>query len=45
MRVQIVQVPYDPGHRNFRMGRGPEHLVKNGMLETLLGDEHRFGQP
>jgi arginase len=35
MKVQVVQVPYDSGHRSVRMGRGPEHFVRNGVEETL----------
>ena len=31
MRIQIVQVPYDAGHRSVRMGGGPEHFVRNGV--------------
>ena len=37
MKVQIIQVPYDSGHRGLRMGAGPEHFVQNG-LEHLLRD-------
>jgi arginase len=38
MKVQIIQVPYDSGHRGIRMGGGPEHFVENG-IEEVLGDE------
>jgi arginase len=37
MKVQIIQVPYDSGHRSLRMGGGPEHFVQNGV-EQLLRD-------
>lgn len=40
MRIQIVQVPYDAGHRSVRMGRGPEHFVRNGVGEALRGNGH-----
>ena len=40
MRLQIFQVPYDSGHRNERMGSGPEHLVQNGVVELLARDGH-----
>lgn len=35
MKVQIIQVPYDSGHRGRRMGGGPEHLVENGVEQML----------
>jgi arginase len=40
MRIQIIQVPYDAGHRSVRMGRGPEHFVRNGVDEMLRGNGH-----
>ena len=33
--LRAVLVPYDSGHRGFRMGRGPEHLLENGLEEAL----------
>ena len=38
MKVQIIQVPYDSGHRSFRMGAGPEHFVQNGVAWILQAD-------
>lgn len=38
MKVQIIQVPYDSGHRSLRMGCGPEHFLRNG-LEQVLREE------
>ncbi len=35
MNIRVVSVPYDSGRRSFRMGRGPEHLVRNGLLDRL----------
>jgi len=35
MKVQIIQVPYDSGHRGLRMGAGPEHFVRNGVGRLL----------
>src|ERR1039458_3232832 len=29
MRIQIIQVPYDSGHKNHRMGLGPGHIVRH----------------
>lgn len=40
MNVQIIQVPYDSGHRNLRAGSGPEHLVHNGLAEVLENEGH-----
>jgi len=31
MAIQIIQVPYDSGHRNVRMGNGPAHIVNRGL--------------
>jgi arginase len=35
MQVQVIMVPYDSGHREARMGRGPGHLVRRGLPERL----------
>lgn len=40
MNIQIIQIPYDSGHRSLRAGRGPEHVVRNGLLEALQRDGH-----
>jgi arginase len=40
LKVRIVQAPYDSGHRGVRMGRGPEHLVYNGLPERLHACGH-----
>lgn len=31
MQTQLIQVPYDSGHKGIRMGTGPAHLVKHGL--------------
>jgi len=33
MRTQIIQVPYDSGYKNWRMGRGPGHIVRHLRAE------------
>ena len=33
--ISIFAVPYDSGHRDVRMGRGPEHLLSNGLEDAL----------
>lgn len=35
MRLTLIQVPYDSGHCGVRMGRGPLHLIEQGLAETL----------
>lgn len=40
MKVRIIQVPYDSGHRSVRMGAGPEHFVQNGVARILQTDGH-----
>ena len=39
-KAQIILVPYDSGHRNLRMGGGPEHLIKNGLAQALEAAGH-----
>ena len=36
--VRLIVVPYDSGHREQRMGRGPLHLVDRGAADHLRGD-------
>jgi arginase len=33
MHMQIIQVPYDSGYKNYRMGRGPGHIVRHLKAE------------
>jgi arginase len=33
MRTQIIQVPYDSGYKDYRMGRGPRHIVRHLKAE------------
>ena len=33
MRTQIIQVPYDSGYKDYRMGRGPGHIVRHLKAE------------
>lgn len=35
MAIEIIQVPYDSGHRGARMGRGPLHLMAAGLMDRL----------
>ena len=40
MKVQVIQVPYDSGHRGLRAGVGPEHLVNKGLAQVLQDEGH-----
>jgi arginase len=40
MKIQLIQIPYDSGNRSLRMGRGPEHLVGNGLPQALQAEGH-----
>lgn len=33
--VDVVTVPYDSGRRNYRMGAGPQALLRNGLVQAL----------
>lgn len=35
MNIKLIQVPYDSGSYNKRMGKGPFCFIKNGLIETL----------
>jgi arginase len=35
MNIQILVVPYDSGHRGWRCGAGPEHLLRAGLRGHL----------
>jgi arginase len=35
MDVRILTVPWDAGHRDRRMGRGPDALLRGGLLDGL----------
>ena len=38
--IQVILVPYDSGNRSLRMGRGPEHLIENGLPQALQAGGH-----
>lgn len=40
MPIQIIQVPYDSGHRNLRMGNGPGHIVNRGLKKPGQAEIH-----
>jgi arginase len=37
MSIRLIQVPYDSGARNRRLGRGPLYFIENGLLNRLPG--------
>jgi arginase len=37
-RLAVIQLPYDSGHLNSRMGRGPSALIARGLLDELPDD-------
>ncbi len=41
MNIQLIQVPYDSGHKGLRTGRGPEHLLQHGLDQTLRDCGHQ----
>jgi len=40
MHVDIIQVPYDSGHREERQGRGPARYMEAGIVDALRSDGH-----
>jgi arginase len=40
MKLTLIQVPYDSGHYGVRMGRGPLHLIEQGLADTLERTGH-----
>jgi len=40
MPIQIIQVPYDSGHKNLRMGNGPAHIVNRGLKKRSASEIH-----
>lgn len=41
MAIDLIQVPYDSGHRGVRMGRGPLHFTEHGAADRLRTSGHR----
>lgn len=41
MNIQIIQVPYDSGHKETRTGRGPGHLLQHGLEQSLRDRGHQ----
>jgi arginase len=43
LNIQIIQVPYDSGHKSIRMGRGPEHFLQHRVDQILRDCGHQVG--
>ena len=43
MNIQIIQIPYDSGHKGIRTGRGPEHFLQHRVDQALRDDGHQVG--
>jgi arginase len=37
--IKLVSLPYDSGRKNQRMGRGPTHLLEQGILQPRIAQE------
>jgi arginase len=40
LNVQIITAAYDSGYRDWRMGRGPAHILEHGLRDVLA--EHGY---
>ena len=43
MNIQIIQIPYDSGHKGIRTGRGPEHFPQHRVDQILRDCGHQVG--
>ena len=43
MNIQIIQIPYDSGHKSIRTERGPERLLQHGVDQILRDCGHQVG--
>ncbi len=41
MKIRIVLVPYDSGHKDLRQGRGPAHFIDRHLDQALEKDGHQ----
>lgn len=40
LSIDLVTVPYDSGRRGYRMGAGPQALLRHGLMQTLRSAGH-----
>jgi arginase len=43
VNIQIIQIPYDSGHKGIRTGRGPEHMLQHRVDQILRDNGHQVG--
>jgi arginase len=41
VNIQVIQVPYDSGHKGIRTGSGPEHFLQHGVDQILREAGHQ----
>jgi arginase len=41
VNIQIIQIPYDSGHKSIRTGVGPEHFLQHGVDRILREAGHQ----
>jgi len=41
MKIKIIQVPYDCGHKNTRQGLAPDYFIKHGLVEKFANAGHQ----
>jgi len=44
MKINIIEVPYDSGHRDYRTGAGPRYLSEGGVFDTLTKRGHQVSR-
>jgi arginase len=40
LKISLLQVPYDSGHRALRMGAGPQKIIQSGLESDLVNAGH-----
>ena len=40
MEIQLIQIPYDSGHKNRRTGHGPDHFLQHKLDDILRAGGH-----
>jgi arginase len=43
MDIQLIQVPYDSGHKEVRTGRGPGYFLRHRLDDILRNEGHTVG--
>src|SRR4029450_4258328 len=45
MHIALIIAPYDTARRGWRAGNGPEHLLRQGLLQHLEQQGHHIASP